>query len=310
MKFYLHHTSDLGTLVRNQATYLFNERDHLSLQSKRGWHIFEFFELNSMKVCARILFHVKDGQAKSPLKAPFGSVEIFRKLSETQLIDFLEQTLNQLIRLRVKKVVIRSYPELYDLQTSSLLLSTLKKLSFEDTEEVSSIILLEGKPFERKIKISERQKLKKALGVFEFKHADRKELNKIYSFIATCRMERSQTLSMSLRDLQKTIYVFPDRFFLFTVGTRTELAAAAIVIQVSRNILYTFYYAHNKKYNRISPVVLLISGIYDFASARKFRMIDLGTSMIEGHVNRPVLHFKKSIGGVTNKKVTFNKTLS
>jgi len=288
---------------------LFNEGDHLSLQSKRGWHIFEFIEKDSLKVYARILFHVKDGQASSPLKAPFGSVEIFRKLSETQLTDFLEQTLGQLIRLRLKKVVIRSYPELYDLKTSSLLQSILKKLGFEYTEEVSSIILIDGKPFERKIKISERQKLKKASGVFEFKHADRKELNKIYSFIATCRMERSQTLSMTFRGLRKTISVFPERFFLFTVGTKNELAAAAIVIKVSKQIVYTFYYAHAKKYNRISPVVFLIAGIYDFATSKKLKMIDLGTSMIEGHVNRPVLHFKKSIGGVTNKKLTFHKTL-
>lgn len=309
MKFYLHHTTDL-TLGRDRATYLFNESDHLFLQSKRGWQIFEFIELNSLKVYARIFFHVKDGQASSPLKAPFGSVEIFRKLSETQLIDFLEQTLGQLIRLRVKKVVIRSYPDLYDLQTSNLLQSALKQVGFENTEEISSILFLDGKPFERKIKISERQKLKKALGVFEFKQVGTRELNRIYSFIAICRMERSQTLSMTLRELRKTISVFPDRFFLFTVGTKTELAAAAIVIQVSKNILYTFYYAHAKKYNRISPVVLLISGIYDFASAKKFGMIDLGTSMMEGHVNRPVLHFKKSIGGVSNKKITFYKTLS
>lgn len=309
MKFYLHHTSDLGTLVRNRATYLFNEGDHVSLQSKRGWHIFEFIELNSLKVCARIVFHVKHGQASSPLKAPFGSVEIFRNLNEVQLTYFLEQVRRQLIILRVKKVTIRNSPDLYDLQTSSLLQSVLKKLGFEYTEEVSSIILIDGKPFERKIKISERQKLKKALGVFEFKYADAKELKKIYAFIAMCRMERSQTLSMTLRELRKTISVFPNRFFLFTVGTKTELAAAAIVIQVSKNILYTFYYAHAKKYNRISPVVFLISGIYDFAVAKKLKMIDLGTSMIESHVNRPVLHFKKSIGSVTNKKLTFHKTL-
>ncbi len=309
MKFYLHYTTDLKTLARNRAIYLFNEGDHLSLQSKRGWHIFEYRELTSLNVFARIHFHIKDGHASSPLKAPFGSVEIFRKLNEAQLTDFLEQVQRQLIILRVKKVTIRNSPDLYDRQTSSLLQSILKKLGFEYTEEVSSIILIDGKSFERKIKISERQKLKKASDAFEFKQTSAKELNKIYSFIATCRMERSQTLSMTFRELRKTISAFPDRFFLFTVGTKNELAAAAIVIKVSKQIVYTFYYAHAKKYNRISPVVFLVSRIYDFAATEKLNMIDLGTSMIEGHVNRPVLHFKKSIGGVTNKKLTFHKTL-
>jgi len=309
LNFHLHHTTDL-TRSGYHATYLFNESDHLLLQSKRGWHIFEFIESNSLKVCARVSFHCKNGVACSPLKAPFGSVEIFRKLNEAQLTDFLEQVQAQLSHLRVNQLVIRNSPDLYDLQTSHLLQGILKKAGFENTEEVSSMLLIDGKPFDRKIKISQRQKLKKAAAIFSFERLHVNELKKIYSFIAACRKEKNQTLSMTLPDLQKTIVVFPDRFFLFTVGTKTELVAAAIVIQVSKNILYTFYYAHSKKYNRISPVVFLISGIYDFAANKKFKMIDLGTSMIGNHINRPLLHFKKSIGGVTNRKLTFYKTLS
>ncbi len=310
MKFYLHHTADLRSLARDRANYLFNEGDHALLQSKRGWHIFEYREVNSLKVWARFLVYVKSGEAHSPLKAPFGSVELFQKLSEVHLTDFLEQVQAQLSHLRVKQLVIRNTPDLYDLQTSTLLQAVLKKLGFESAEEVSSILLIDEKPFERKIKISERQKLKKAAATFQFEKVSSKELKKIYSFIAACRKEKNQNLSMSLRDLQKTISVFPDRFFLFTVGSKTELAAAAIVIQVSKNILYTFYYAHAKRYNRISPVVFLMSGIFEFAASKKYKLIDLGTSMIDGHVNRTLLHFKKSIGGVSNKKLTFYKPLS
>jgi hypothetical protein len=57
-------------------------------------------------------------------------------------------------------------------------------------------------------------------------------------------------------------------------------------------------------------VVLLIDGIYELAQSQGVKMIDLGTSMLEGKVNRSLLHFKKSIGGQSNRKLIFEKTLS
>ena len=97
---------------------------------------------------------------------------------------------------------------------------------------------------------------------------------------------------------------------LFQVADESHLAAAAIVIKVSDKILYTFYYAHDKKFNKISPVVQLISGIYEYAQARNFTLIDLGTSMVDGKINRSLIQFKKSIGGKPSDKYIFEKTLS
>jgi len=297
-------------VTAQQAIYLFHEPGHLLLQSKRGWHVFEWREINSEKVFARIHFNFQSGVAQSALRAPFGSVEVFKKVGEGQIKNFLSQVEAESARLKIRHIVIRNFPDLYNERAAHHLHSVLINLNFKLTEEVSSIIQVDGELFEKKIKASERQKLKKTAGLFDFEQLEIHDLKRVYSFISQCRHERAQSLSMTLRDLQKTISVFPDRFFLFRVGTESEIVAAAIVIRVSNEVLYTFYYAHAQKYNRLSPVVYLISGIYDFATHHKYKMIDLGTSMIKHSINRSLLHFKKSIGGITSKKFTFQKALS
>ncbi|MBL7871007.1 MAG: hypothetical protein JNM78_05315 [Cyclobacteriaceae bacterium] len=310
MKFYIHHTAELGSFKKTRiVNFLFNHPTHLQLQSVTGWHVFEYRDKKTDKVWACISFHLKAGEARCPLRAPFGSIELYRKLDEDYLAQFIIQVEEQLGKLGAKKIVIRNAPELYNEEQSKLLKKALLKSEFESSEEVSSVIHLDGKPFEKKIKISERQKLKKAASMFRFTKVNKSELIELYKFIATCRKERQQSLSMTLIELKKLVTAFPDSVLFFKVGTVEETTAAAIVIRVSKEVLYTFYYAHAKAHNRISPVVFLISGIYDFAVEHKYKMIDLGTSMIDRQINRSLLHFKKSIGGVTTRKLTFTKLL-
>lgn len=309
MKFYLNCTSDFSSWLSQPATFLFNDSNHLLLQSKKGWYVFDFRESKTNKIYARISFNLKSGVAYSPLRAPFGSVEFYRRITEMQLKEFLERIESELANLGIQRLVIRNFPDLYDEGLSQTVHKVTRSLQFSCHEEISSVILIDEKAFERKIKVSERQKLKKAAALFQIDKVDASDLKQIYSFIADCRKERNQSLSMTLAELKKTISAYPDRFYFFKAIRKDEIAAAAIVIRVSKEILYTFYYAHTKKHNRVSPVVFLISGIYNFARSNKFKMIDLGTSMIEGHINQPLLHFKKSIGGVSCSKFTYTKSL-
>lgn len=309
MKFYLHCTSDFSSWLSQPATFLFNDSKHLLLQSKKDWRVFDFRESRTGKIYARISFNLKSGVAHSPLRAPFGSVEVYRRMTEIQLKEFLERVESELANLGIRRMVIRNFPDLYGERLSKTIREVMRSLQFSCHEEISSIIQVNEKAFEKRIKVSERQKLKKATALFQLDKVGVSDLKQVYSFIADCRKERNQSLSMTLAELKKTISVYPDRFYFFKTRKKNEIAAAAIVIQISKGILYTFYYAHAKKHNKVSPVVFLISGIYEFAQENKFNMIDLGTSMMGGHVNQSLLHFKKSIGGVSCGKVTYTKQL-
>lgn len=301
------YSNSLPDWKKHSALYLYNEADHLRLQSNADWYLFECIDLNGA-ILARIAFHISAQVASSPLRSPFGSVELFKNLTQTQLNEFVGVVYWQLQDLGVKEIKIRSFPELYSETNSKRISTALVALEFQKTIEIDSLIKVSRTPFEKIIKPSERQKLRKSATEFQFRQTESNRLKVIYSFIKKCRDERDQLLSMKLSELEKLVATFPKQIYFFEAGNK-ELAAVSIVIRVSDRILYTFYYAHNSKFNRISPVVFLMEGIYKFAQREKIKIIDLGTSMLDGKINQPLLHFKKSIGGISNNKVTFSKLL-
>lgn len=288
--------------------FLFNSPRHLWLQSGKNWRIYEALEEDTSAVKVRIAFHIDAGEASSPFRAPFGFLEIYRKISANELTGFFSLIEADLKNRGVRKIQIKSYPEVYD-KNFGMVDEMMKRLQYSATQEASSIIQVDRRPFDKKIKISERQKLRRAKQFFSFEKVKGTYLKEIYSFIEECRNERNQSLSMSFVELKKAVLNFPRHFSLYRVHDASGTAAAAIVISVSKEILYTFYYAHARRFDKVSPVVLLMDGIYEVAQEQGIEMIDLGTSMVNGKVNRSLLHFKKSIGAQTNRKLIFEKTL-
>jgi len=290
------------------ARFLFNSEKHLGLQSEKNWRIFETLEKDTEAVKVRIAFHVKAVDAVSPLSAPFGFLEIYKKVSADELNSFFSFIEADLKTSGVKRIYLKSYPEGYD-KNFRLVERVLKKLHYSSRQEVSSIIPVDHKPFEKKIKLSERQKLRKAMPLFSFDRVHSDRAKEIYSFIEERRKEKNQTLSMSFSELRNVVAEFPKNFFFYRVFDSGATAAAAIVIKISPEILYTFYYAHAQRFDKVSPVVFLISKLYEIAYDEGIEMIDLGTSMVNGKVNRSLLHFKTSIGGQSSRKLIFEKEL-
>jgi hypothetical protein len=291
------------------ANYLFNHPDHLLLQAKNGWKVFGL-KVNG-KAVLQLAIHVKGGEARSPLKAPFGSLQSMGRVSSKALNFFLKSVVAFLTETEgCKRIVIKSYPEIYQGTTAKLLYRNLAALGFEASAEISSIIGVDKTDFEKKIKISERQKLLKSKARVRFHEISILRLTEVYRFIETCRNLKNQSLSMTLEELQKTVKKFKNYFFLFGVSENDTLAAAAIVIRINKKILYTFYYAHTSPFNKISPTVFLLSGIYAFARQHHYQVLDLGTSMSGKEINKPLLHFKESVGGKPSPKYIFEKILA
>lgn len=278
------------------------------LQSKKHWKVFALAAKG--KTLVQLPLHLSSTKAISPLRAPFGSLQMASGVSPSQLDYFVKKVLASLLEAGIESIAITNFPSLYHEKQSAMIAHCLSANGFTTSEQVSSVIAVDEMEYEKKVKPSERQKLKRAQAQFVFEQQPVKKLKQIYSFIEECRRERNQTLSMSLAQLSKTVKVFPDDFFLFEVKNSHATAAAAIVIRVNQKILYTFYYAHQKSFDKISPVVFLLSGIYRFAKENKYELIDLGTSMTGTTINQPLLQFKKSVGGATTSKLVFEKLLS
>jgi hypothetical protein len=289
---------------------LFNQARHLLLQSRKDWRVYGLRSKETKKTVALLIFNRRGKKMFSPLRAPFGSLEVFEMIEQKQIDTLFFRIEEDFKRLGILYCQIKNYPEAYGPLATRLLHHAALKLGFGCKEEVSSIIQVEVRPFEKKISISQRQKLKKSEKRFVHSQPRISTIKNVYDFISESRKEKNQLLSMSFRQLKKVVDRFPKDFLLFQVADEHNIAAAAIVIKVNNKILYTFYYAHDRRFNKISPTVMLISGIYRYAQEHQYEQIDLGTSMVNGGINRPLIQFKKSIGGQPSIKYIFDKTFS
>jgi hypothetical protein len=143
----------------------------------------------------------------------------------------------------------------------------------------------------------------------KFKILSMEMLEEVYSFIQSCRHERGMSLSMTVTQLRDTIKNCNDDFFLFGIFQNTKLIAASVSLKVSHRILYDFYHAHAKSVDQLSPVVILLKGMYEFCQQNGFKVLDLGTSTVDHQINFGLLNFKTQIGGQLSMKLTFEKDL-
>jgi hypothetical protein len=294
-------------------TALFNEEKHRLLQSTDNWQSFFILHQKNEQIGAAIHFHVLNGKAHSPLRSPFGSVEFANEIPAEIIFEFLKFIEATLKEQKISTIIIKNYPQAYAETESILLHALLINLNYQVVAaEIGSVIeVTTDQPCEDLFNRSAQRRLKKAReSGLVAKRLGIDVLENVYGFIQRCRTEKQYPVSMTLLDLQKTIEAFPDRYFLFGVFKEQELVAASITIRIKKNILYDFYHDHAASYDHLSPVVLLVSGIYEFCQHERIALLDLGTSAIEGTPNFPLLHFKRTLGGMPTPKFTFQKTIT
>jgi hypothetical protein len=290
---------------------LFNSFTHRLLQSEIGWYSFYLLEHSDRKIISAIHFNVQDTLAKSPLRSPFGSIESSASLSADLLERFLIFVQEELKKMSVKKLSIKHYPNIYNAALTDSLKPILEILHYKTiATETSSIIPIENENTLEIFHRSEKRKLiknQRSGCIFQSLPID--QLKTVFEFIQQARVRKNYSLSMSFADLEQTVKKFPDKFFLFGVFLSGDLIAAAITIRVKSNILYDFYHDHDDAYDELSPVVMLVDGIYRFCFQEKIQLLDLGTSSIGDQPNVGLLHFKTLLGGIPSSKITYEKEL-
>jgi hypothetical protein len=292
-------------------SFLFNEEQHRSLQSPGEWQSYSLVDQERKKALASVHFHLQNHTASSPFKAPFGSVEFSRKLLPKDLYQFLSQTEESLRNRGIRKIQIKNPPASYRPASSSVLEVLFLNLGYRILDaEISAAIVVDDAKYDQKIEAWELRKLKQGKKAkLRYLEMPISNIESIYGFILACRNERQQTLSMALAELMKIVTVYPERIVLFGVYHGQELAAASISIRVSKRIVYNFYSAHPRKFDFLSPVVMLIQGMYGWSHKHHIELIDLGTSSLEGQPNFSLLDFKLRLSGLPTTKLTFEKDL-
>ncbi len=250
------------------------------------------------------------GVGHSPWQAPFGAVQL-ADVPVRALESFLETVQVTLRAHGVSRLHLRCYPFAYDPVGSARLTHALTRLGYVvELAELNNHLALTSS-FESRLHPSERRRLQKCRRHgFVFEQEPPLLLPRAYEFLARCRQEKGQHLSLPLERLQELFTAFPRQHFLFSVrDAQGQWAALTVAIQVNSRVLYNFYPASPLAYNAFSPVVMLNEGLHAFGQANGMQLLDLGTSTLPTGPNHSLLQFKRHLGGVLSLKLTFHKKL-
>ena len=252
------------------------------------------------------------GLARSPGQASFGGVQLVDNLPIAALHPLLDAAENTLRQHQQTQLELRNFPDCYDPAGAAMLEEALRQRGYQVVLAEQNYYLDTRRDYAAHLAPSERRYLRKCQQAgFVVEQEPPILLPLAYEFIAACRRERGYALSLSLKRVQALVRAFPQQHLLLSVRQpSSEWAAVLLAIRVSREVFYDFYLASPLRLNKVSPSVLLMGGLHAFAQANEASVVDLGTSTLPtGEPNAPLLHFKRSLGGVSSPRLTWQKAL-
>ncbi|HEU5289678.1 MAG TPA: hypothetical protein VFU05_03485 [Cyclobacteriaceae bacterium] len=267
-------------------------------------NIVSFSESNGV-----IYFTLTEDALISLEKSPFGGF-VFSN-ADFSPIDIILKKLDEWSdKHKIKGIVIRCFPEIYEPEltraTKSRLLENGFKVLYKDITQIIAVKHGVSVPFNQ----SRNRRLKRCMkeGLI-FKKLTFHSLEEAFSLIIESRNNKGYPVTMGLEELKTSFNKFPDNYLLFGVFQDAKMIATAVSIKVSDKILYYFYAGDSIGHRYLSPTTLLVHGIYGYCLENKFELIDLGISTHRGKLNSGLYEFKKSLGSFDSEKLTFKKEL-
>jgi len=290
---------------------LYNQPGHVALQGGQAWRSFFMLHEKRHQLLAVFQVCIDHGVGQSPLRAPYGGIECSSRVSAIQLFDFISFIESSLRVEGVTQLTLKCAPQGYRPHTSALLHTFLMNQGYQVLHaEVTSLIDVQ-KSDGRTLHVWERRKLRQATAAgLAVEVLPAEQLSELYTFIARCRQRKEYALSLSWEDVLKAATRFPEAYVLFGVYQDRKLVAGALSVRVTEDVLYNFYSDHDAAYDALSPVVMLIDGMYQYCVRQRIALLDLGTSAVGDTPNFGLLEFKLRLGGAPSPKFTFTKSLS
>jgi hypothetical protein len=295
-------------------SFLYLRPAHQALQPAAGTVLSCYLENPSAgRTVAQLHVSLLPGsdQASSPAQAPFGAVQLAAGLPAQAVHQLLDEAERALQQRGIRRLAMRGYPFAYDPAGAATLAEALRLRGYRLALAEQNYHLDPARDYEAHLHPSERRRLHKCRRHgLHFEQEPPFLLPLAYEFIARCRQERGQQLSLPLERVQELFRRFPREHFLFSVRQPDgEWAALTVAIQVSERVLYNFYPASPLRCNAFSPVVLLNEGLHAFANASGMAVLDLGTSTLDTGPNASLLRFKRHLGGVAGLRLSWEKAL-
>jgi hypothetical protein len=309
---YIFHEGPLAAdTILDYEPAIFNTPRFPDVQTSTPSFTFHLLDVSRSIALAGIQFHVENAVARTPYKAPFGSIECSGSINPKLLYRFLHFIDGELKKKGIREVWIKNPPRAYSPELWSLVETSLLNQKFLIAQaEISAVIPVNESPFTAGIRHSEKLRLQQGREAgFMFRNVAITDLDSVFSFIAGCHRKKGYQVPIGLEELKNTAKEFPENYLLFAVFHQGKIVAASVSIRVKKNILYNFLANHKKVLNHLSPPVMLMEGMYEYCRKNSIGLMDLGTSALHGEPNFSLLDFKLHVGGRPTSKFSFTKKL-
>lgn len=269
-------------------------------------------EMKTTSGTLKLLLKLDKYVADSLPQASFGGVAVEGKAGRLDVVMFYKQVFSLLQNRGVKLLKVSSQPSCYDptLFSAQHDVLTCEAATRTCTETNAWLPACKEDVYKQFLHRSEKNKLNKARKAgLTCEQLPGYVLPLAYKIIQQNRHASGYPVTMQEDDLAELFRLMPDKYRLFGVWMENTLVAAAVCVEVTPEVLYTFYLADDHDYRQYSPTVLLVAAVCDYAYRLGYRLVDLGTVSDKGQLNKGLYDFKAHLGASFCSKCTYEVEL-
>ncbi len=289
---------------------LYNTPEFIAL--KEGYNPVNCYLLDNKEKCIliSITFLCHDLIAISLPKAPFGGIS-YRQVSIRLLRHFIKNVIRYFISENFRKIIIKSPADFFNPSQNAMVANCLANEGFRVSNfDINHHLDIDPIGFSEKIHKMEVRKLRKSIThELDFEAVPISSMSEVYNFIRTCRDEKKVPINITFDELRRATEKFPQNYKFFTAVSEGTIVAATIAVLVRENVLYNYLPASLTAYNKLSPMVFLLSELYKYCQLTKVKILDLGISTIDNKPQESLILFKERVGGKATLKLTFQLNL-
>ena len=252
---------------------------------------------------------IKDNILKFPFSATYS---MFSEVTQNNKINCYYETISALNNWaknnNIKKIIINTPALSYDSMEITKLHNALLQNEFKiKSLDVNFEYNLENFDDEyiSKIHHSARKALKAAIkNNLKFKKTD--DVKSVYEIIKRNREYRGFPLRMNLEEIIKTSKVIDSDYFIVTDSDDRGIASA-FIHHLRDDLVRVVYWGNTPESEALRPVNFIAYNIFKFYKESGKKLVDIGTSTVDGQANYGLCDFKENIGCSCSPKINFEE---
>ena len=293
-----------------ERLHLFNTEAFFRLHAGGKGHYFQWL-LDGHPCITMHFTEVTPGVFRSPARGTFGALSHIPGVALDELQAFISE-ISAYLQARGGKVLQVFLPPLqHDPAGVSMQYFLFRADGFaESLVDLNYAQCVDDQPFVEKINYAKRQRLNKCRREgFEVSAVAAEGLPDVYATIAENRAARGYPMTMGEESLRQMQELFPDAVQLYACEHQGQMAAAAICLRLSPDVLYVFYWGDRPGYRQYNLVVLIADCLYQSCQTRGIGLLDGGTSTLDLQPNFGLIDFKRELGFSESLKFQLEKRL-